>query len=96
MMFNIPESSILYADSARGQYIPQYFAETHDSAKWDFSKCEKDSISILKLGPESQDHLYWDAWIDVLDNATTNEGHILWQDGDLWVIDPAHFEESHS
>jgi hypothetical protein len=27
-MFDLPESAILYADSARGVYIPQYFAES--------------------------------------------------------------------
>tara|TARA_Y100000361_G_C11093062_1_gene307517 strand:+ start:273 stop:545 length:273 start_codon:yes stop_codon:yes gene_type:complete len=74
----------LYADSSRGIHIPQFFAESHEPSSWDFSKCDKDSLLILKEGEEHE--LYWDAWCDVLNNVLTKDGGYLYQDGDLWVF----------
>lgn len=85
-MFDLPKNAILVADSAAGIYIPLNFAESHDPQYWDFSKCWSDSIDVLKRGPDGPEYL--EAWVDVLDNATTVDGRILWQDGDLWLINP--------
>jgi hypothetical protein len=78
------EAIVLYADSARGIYIPQYFAES-SSKGW--SGVEESERDILLEGPE---HLeYWDAWCKVLDNAEYhNHGHVwrLYQNGDLFVV----------
>jgi len=77
----------LFADSARGTSIPAYFAESHYPEKWDFSKCWPDSLKTIR-GDITQDG-YWDAWQDILDNATSmvmgNE-YTLYQDGDLFCI----------
>lgn len=67
-------------DSARGIYIPRDFA---DFVGWDGISDE--NLEILMFGPDSD--YYWEAWHEVLDNATFNQnGTIfrLWQDGDLW------------
>jgi hypothetical protein len=76
------KESELYADSARGIYIPQYVAETirRDKIKY------FDSWADLEAGPESK--FYWDSWAEFLDNAETDCGGKFWQDGDLWIIWP--------
>ena len=73
-------------DGARGQYLPQAFAQHYriggvtgiDDAAWD----------ILAAGPEHAQ--YWDTWADVLDAAElrSNEGAFtLYQDGDLFAVE---------
>jgi hypothetical protein len=74
--------SELYADGARGVYIPQYFAESHAPDKW--TGLDPAGLEILRAGPDHES--YWDAWATVLDNAKTVDGALLHQDGDLWVI----------
>ena len=76
--------SALFADSARGIYIPQHFAESHNPEHW--TGINPEDLAILKTGPEHDQ--YWDAWSDTLDNAETTDGGKLHQDGDLWVIWP--------
>ena len=79
----------LYADSARGIYIPQYFAETVKRDEILFVTDEE--WDILEAGPEHE--FYWDAWDSVLNSAETRDGGVLWQDGDLWIIyDQAEFQ----
>ena len=77
------EAIEIYADSSRGQYIPQYFAESYAEG-WNVSA---EDIATLLRGPDEE--FYWDAWVSVLDSATfdTEEGqYILHQDGDLFAI----------
>jgi hypothetical protein len=76
----------LYADSNRGMYIPQFFAQ---SVKRDLIKnIDADDWNILLAGPDHE--LYWDVWETVLDNAEINHPDlgkcILFQDGDLWIV----------
>ena len=82
LMPDTVKSAICYADSARGQYIPQYFAESCDRTKVLY--VSDDDWKILESGPEHEH--YWDAWDMVLNNAETTCGGVLHQDGDLWVI----------
>ena len=77
-----PKQSILFADSARGIYVPQHFAESIDPTQWRY--IDSDDLNTLRAGPSHPD--YWDAWDSVLDNAESNDGGVLHQDGDLWVI----------
>jgi hypothetical protein len=74
----------LYADSARGVYIPQYFAESYAPKQWRYINA--DDLEILMTGPEHES--YFDAWDSVLNNAETVDGGKLHQDGDLWVYWP--------
>ena len=85
------ESWECYADSARGIYIPQFFAE---SIKREcVSGVSEEDWNILESGPDHEQ--YWDAWTDVLDNAElTDSSGVVWtlyQDGDLWLI-PESFD----
>lgn len=86
-MFDIPESAICYADSARGQYIPQYFAE---SVKREcVSGISPVQFAILRHGPE--DEFYWDVWHEVESSAIVTDPdsgieYTLYQDGDLWLV----------
>jgi hypothetical protein len=86
----------LYADGARGVYIPQHFAE---SCKREYVKNVSDEDwKILEAGPTVENESYWDAWSDVVSNAKIEapdgKTGFLWQDGDLWVVwgedDPDH------
>lgn len=82
----LPEESILFADSARGVYIPQHFAE---SIQRDLvTGVTEDDWRILEAGPE--DELYWEAWNDVEQSAVVHapEGvdYYLYQDDDLWLV----------
>ena len=72
----------LFADSARGVYIPQYFAEIANREKFKYIK--PDQWLILESGPEHEK--YWDTWDEVLNNAETDCGGVLHQDGDLWIV----------
>lgn len=76
------KSAVLYADSNRGVYIPQYFAESFAPEMW--QGISESDLATLKEGPDAE--LYWDAWTQVLDYAETVDGGKLHQDGDLWVI----------
>ena len=76
----------LFADSARGVYIPQHFAE---AVSRDHVEGVSDAdYAALEAGPDAD--LYWDTWDAVLDNAvlTYADGRKgrLYQDGDLWII----------
>jgi hypothetical protein len=86
-MFDLPDSAILYADSARGIYIPQYFAE---SIRRDcVSGVTQEEWDILSGEPDSES--YWDVWNDVECRAIvtapdTGIRYRLYQDGDLWLV----------
>jgi hypothetical protein len=80
------ENIILFADSSRGQYIPQFFAE---SIKREFVTGISDNDwADLDSGPECE--WYWDTWDRVLNNAVvTDENgneYTLHHDGDLWIV----------
>ena len=100
-MFDLPESAILYADSERGVYIPQHFAES--IVRETVSGISLESLDLLLIDPnadyqsesmrDKQDS-YWDTWAYVLDNArvtcpSTGQVFYLWQDGDLWLVPEA-------
>lgn len=79
-------NAMLYADSNRGQYIPQFFAQTiirelvHgvSDTQW----------QTLCNGPS--DEWYWETWNEVECNAEIDLPNgtkgFLWQDGDLWIV----------
>ena len=81
-MTNTIKQAVLFADSARGIYIPQHFAESYNSEQW--QAIDQSDLDILLSGPESES--YWDVWDDVLNNAETVCGGVLHQDGDLWIV----------
>ena len=77
----------LYADSNRGVYIPQFFAE---SVKRDcVTGVSEEDFATLLSGPDAE--FYWETWERVTNNATLTDptnGKIfyLYQDGDLWMV----------
>ena len=87
-MFDLPESAICYADSARGVFIPKYFAE---SIKRDcVTGIDLADLDQLALGPDSCER-YWDIWHDVESRAIVTDPdsgieYALYQDGDLWLV----------
>ena len=81
----LPEASILFADSNRGQYIPQYFAEA--IKREGVSGVSAEEFDILTAGPDHPD--YWETWDRVLNNARVSDAirsYELHQDGDLWLV----------
>lgn len=97
-MYELPNGSILYANSARGVYIPQFFAESVNRDC--VSGISIEALDLLLIDPNKEpendieaDQLewYWDNWAYVLDNAVltdpkTGIEYYLWQDGDLWLV----------
>ena len=83
-MTNTIKQAVIYADSARGIYIPQHFAESYNSEQW--QAIAQSDLDILLSGPECEN--YWDVWDEVLNNAETVCGGTLWQDDDLWIVWP--------
>lgn len=74
----------IFADSNRGQYIPQYFAE---SVKRDALQGVKaEDLATLESGPDAES--YWEVWESVLNNAELTDAQgrkwKLHQDGDLF------------
>jgi hypothetical protein len=82
-----PAEMHLFADSSRGAYIPQFFAESVDRSI--VSGIDFGDLADLEKGPDLE--YYWDTWRDVLDKAIIagHDGKVytLWQDGDLWLIE---------
>ena len=79
---------IIYADSSRGVYIPQYFAE---SIKRELVTGVSDQDwKDLELDPYGEDsESYWETWTKFLDNARIHyngKEYLLFQDGDLFLI----------
>lgn len=76
----------LFADSNRGQYIPQFFAQAIDRDC--VTSVTAEDWKTLEAGPDHD--LYWDAWASVLDSATITDKdgkkYSLHQDGDLWLV----------
>jgi hypothetical protein len=91
-MFDLPESAILFADSARGVFIPQHFAE---SVRRDcVTGVSAEDWAILESGPDTES--YWDVWCDVESRAVVTAplsgiAYTLYQDGDLWLV-PADWQ----
>jgi hypothetical protein len=81
-----------YADSARGVYIPQYFAE---SAKREFiSGVSEEQFAILESGPDAE--FYWGTWSEVLDSCVITDSRGKWylyQDGDLFICHTDYLPE---
>ena len=83
------ENAILYADSSRGVYIPQYFAETikRECVKGLTDLCWSD----LRDANAIDNGYYLETWERVLNNAivtdpNTGIEYALYQDGDLWLV----------
>jgi hypothetical protein len=73
---------LLISDS-QGIYIPKNFALYEE----DMDGVSQEDMDILKSGPDHE--WYWEAWDEVLANATkTINGKVwrLYQDGDLWAV----------
>lgn len=78
------EAVALLLSDARGQYIPRDFVQGFDLSKWTGIS---DYAAETCSNPEADG--YWDAWEDILDNATHTDadGNVfrLMQNGDLWA-----------
>ena len=79
---------IIYADSSRGAYIPQFFAE---SIKRELVTGVTDQDwKDLTLDPYGEDSgILWETWTKFLDNARVHHNgkeYLLFQDGDLFLI----------
>lgn len=78
---------LLWLSSARGVYIPRDFVQSF--ADWTVVHgVGAKTKAILEAGPDHE--WYWEAWEDVLNNATVidlagNEFSV-YQDGDCWLI----------
>jgi hypothetical protein len=76
----------LFADSARGVYIPQCFAT--DVRRELVTGVSDEDYKVLEAGPDHEH--YWEAWQDVLDNATIQDPKLgecyLHHDMDLWIV----------
>jgi len=88
MTYEKPKGIEIYADSNRGIYIPQYFAQSIDREL--ISNIDVDDLAILESGPEHEH--YWETWASILDNAIIkspdgNFEYSLHQDGDLFLVD---------
>lgn len=88
------EHAQLFADSSRGRFIPQYFAQTVNREY--VTGVGEDDYKVLEAGPDHEH--YDDAWAGVLDNAEitdpkTGVKHYLHQDEDLWIV-PVEKEEA--
>lgn len=79
---------MLWLSDNRGVYIPRDFANSFADRAKHVTGVDAETWSILESGPDHE--FYWDAWADVLDNATVTDDHgntfTVHQDGDCWLI----------
>lgn len=80
-------NAILYADSSRGVYIPQYFAKSIKR------RCVSgvDSWQWEQLMNDPSNSSYWEVWNEVEGNAIvtdpdTSTRYRILLDGDLWLV----------
>lgn len=73
---------LLLSDS-RGIYIPRDFCTNFDLEAFGLSEDDED-VKCCQAGPDQE--WYWDAWNQILDKAKTTTGHVLYQDGDLFLL----------
>ena len=90
-MFDLPDSAILYANSARGVYIPQYFAESINRANVTGVTQEQWDLVAMDPNDPATPDWYWDEWCTVEQNAIVTDpssgiAYALYQDGDLWLV----------
>ena len=78
---------LFYTDSL-GIYLPQQFAEDfYPHSKNEWNGISDNTWETILAGPDFEN--YWDAWNDILDNATcvlNDVEYRLHQDGDLWAL----------
>lgn len=74
----------LLIDGSLGIYIPKLFVEKYSYMILNKDEL-KDSIEILK-DPDHPE--YWYAWDEILNDAEFSGELRLYQDGDLWLVDP--------
>lgn len=80
-------NAILFADSNRGQYIPQHFAQA--IKRECVEGVTADDWAILDAGPDHE--WYWETFDSVESNALVRDpesgiSYRLYQDGDLWLV----------
>lgn len=80
---------LLIADR-NGVYIPQQFVEGFDLSAFGIAEDSED-VSIVKQGPYHP--WYWEAWQSILYDAKTADGGFLYQDGDLWEVNPQRMSD---
>lgn len=75
----------LLVDDHHGVYVPKVFVTNYDMSVW--SNVDWDDIETIEKGPEAE--WYWEAWQDIIDNATyVHKGHTWYltqQDGGLFA-----------
>ena len=78
---------MLWLSDARGIYIPRDFVSSFANLA-SLSGVSDEDKAILEAGPDHE--WYWEAWDDVLNNATVTDdkGNVftVYQDGDCWLI----------
>jgi len=105
MEYDLPDTAVLYADSARGVYIPRHFAES--IKRENVTGVTQEQWDILMRDPNGDDcpEWYWDTWCEVEHSAVVTDpsngiAYRLYQDGDLWLIpvdwNPEEEEEANS
>jgi len=87
MPYTFENDAELLFDSNRGVYIPQNFAE--EMKRECVAGVDDETWKTLEAGPDHE--WYWDAWMDVTDNAeitepSTGMKYYLYQDGDVWLV----------
>ena len=92
MNTNHDDTTLLFADSDRGVYIPYYFARNINvNAFSDTSTIPKaEALEILKelAGGPGIEH-YWELWDDVTDKTQwviNGITYSLHHEGDLWLV----------
>jgi len=80
---------LLLADSAKGQYGPQYVILNHNlTCAISDNQILEDAIKIVRIGPTHED--YWDAWLDVEASAYISYKESLYwiesHDGNIWAV----------
>ena len=82
-----PEMLLWLADN-RGVYIPRDFANSFADRAKHVSGVSAEDWAILEKGPDEE--CYWDAWENVLNNATVTDDkgikYRVYQDGDCRLI----------
>lgn len=81
----------LLLDDCRGIYIPRDFVEGFRINEDQAPTWKVEDLEAIEICKDPEHEYYWDAWQDILDNATFTENGNTWclyQDGAVWALCP--------
>ena len=95
-MAQIPDGIVIMTDSHHGVYAPQVFLQSLAATISEVN--QRDIDTVLKGPDDVENERYWEAWDNIEQNAvitsTQGEKYMIYQDGDIFLLKVAAYEQA--